>query len=187
MNFVAEYETKIKLSFFEQENRKGTTEDKEITKDISPIFEEIYITNQAYCYSSLQKENQHPILKSFLGKTKSDIGNSSPKKTCDSIFYEFLKLCQAKANKSYFLFILKTFVIFRESINKLHNYDYTHSNNAENIPEFTNNFFIFMEECEYFGLNDDHSKIEFIELIHYFCHWLYTHSYTATKLNLLTK
>lgn len=123
---------------------------------------------------------------------------------CDEVFYEFLNFSRSKTNMTYFPFIFKFTVLFRECMNIYKNVEleidketlkenipeqkkeYTQHFNAENVPDLCNEFVTeFMEKSDYFNMNSDLEKWELIELIQYFCHWLYESNYTSSRLSLL--
>jgi len=127
-------------------------------------------------------------------KEKSPIS----KKSCDVIFVEYLRESAFKANHSYFSFLFKFVVLFRECMNKFkpgetfdelkekEEKEYTQYKNAESCPDLCNEFITdFLECANYYGMTHDSEKIEFIEIIQHFCHWLFENSFTTSRLSLL--
>jgi hypothetical protein len=93
-----------------------------------------------------------------------------------------------KTNKSYFDYIFKFVLLFRECFNKLKSSEvntpneYTQMFGAESVPDICNEFIVeFMEPEEFYGLDTN----ELIEVIQHLCHWLYGNGYTTSRLTLL--
>ena len=116
--------------------------------------------------------------------------NSIETPNCDDMLLTFIRDVSKKTNKPYFQFIFKFILLFREFYNqakrksesKDEEYEYTQFNNAENLPDFCNDFIVeYMEPYDYFGLDTG----ELIEIIQYFCFWMYSNGYTSSRLTLL--
>ena len=112
-------------------------------------------------------------------------------KSCDEVFTEYLLIFMNKTNKKYFLFMLKFILLFREfydiSVNKEKKDEekktLTNSLPPTGLPNLCNEFYEFMENNDYFEMNEDGKK-EFVEIIQHFCIWLFKNDYTKSKLIL---
>lgn len=125
-------------------------------------------------------------------------GEEAKRVTCDEQLHQYIMECSKKANKEYFRFTLKFILLFRECINKFRNDEapksedgtfmaFTETQSSEQAPDLCNEFITdFMENADFFGLNLDRERLELIEVIQHFCHWLYERSYTTSRLTLLS-
>ena len=199
---------KLKPTTGEQQNGEGNSITLETVKQNMKTIHEMCKTDLFPNVDSIETYSFYKLLVDNWDKETPEIGNecysaiikaNEPSKvvsTCalDGIFFKFLKEVSLKTNKDYFWFIIKFVIIFRECINKLrenlvkaeHTTEtkklYTEIYNAETIPDICNDFFIdFMEPHQFFGLNINES----IELIQYFCYWLYKQNYTQSHLTLM--
>ena len=126
-------------------------------------------------------------------------------KSCDNIFVEYLEFISGMCNKEYFVFAFKFLVLFRECINKYKNVElvnrkcilneeipdnvteYTQKFNADQVPDLCNEFISdFMENANYFGLNSNEERNEFVQIIQHLCYWLFKRSFTSSKLTLIS-
>lgn len=106
----------------------------------------------------------------------------------DECILRYFDEVSKQTNKTYFDFVVKFCVLFRESFNRLKKKedpnlekDYSSFNSAEEVPDKCNDFITeFMEINDYFALDSG----EVIEIIQHFCHWLYEKSYTTSVLSL---
>jgi len=212
--------------FFNKENRRYLNEKVINIKDyICSVFEDIFIKNKDKFSSNVNytREDNHPFFALILSKanevsieykapeeskeeTKEESKEKTPDntKSCDEVFYEFLNFAKYKSNNSYFPFIFKFAVLFRECINIYKNVEleihrdvlkenvpenkkeYSQFYGAESVPDLCNEFVTeFMDKADYFNMNSDNDKLELIDLIQYFCQWLYENNYTSSKLSLL--
>lgn len=139
-----------------------------------------------------EKENPNLDIQSY-----SSMINCTPsvaivhKPPIDCIFFQYLKYVSNIINEDYFVFILKFIIIFRQYINKEKNRsinneyisenkkEYTQLYDSSVIPDFFNDFLVdFMENRNYFLLDKDST----IELIEYFCFWLFKEGYTDSHI-----
>ncbi len=135
--------------------------------------------------------NEHPLfIKIEMNQSMEGLLNQS--KNCDQMFYEYLKYLSGICNSNYFVFAFKFVCLFREALNKYRkndldtNIEYSQVNNSEKVPELCNEFISdFLENADYFGMNSEQEKNEFIELIQHFCYWMFENSYTTSKLTLV--
>ena len=204
-------------NFFNVEIRKPPTNDTEINNKIitldiikenisnifkqckNELFKEIE-TVEKYSFYDLviknwEKENPDIQKESFSATTKNDVASikvNNP--NLDGLLFLYLKETSKTTNTTYFWFIVKFIVLFREAVNKLRenlvkkedqtekNIVYSQIYNAETVPEICNDFFVeFMDKYKFFGLN----QMELIELVQHFCYWLYSKQYTQAHLTLL--
>ena len=114
-------------------------------------------------------------------------------KTCDEVFYEYLKTFKDIVNDKYFLLLTKFVILFRECYDCSKNKDkdptqrqkYTGDNNAEGLPDLCNEFYgEFLEQNNFFDIEDQNDRNEIIEIIQHFCIWLFKNEYTKSKLSL---
>jgi len=123
-------------------------------------------------------------------------------KTSDDIFCEFILHISMNTNKSFLMIVLKIVILLRTFINKykniqmemykkyfpnkmLGNKEFTEYFDSENVPDLCNEFVSeYLWSFDYFGLNTDNNISEIIEIIQYFCYWLYENNYTTSKLTL---
>ena len=113
-------------------------------------------------------------------------------KTCDEAFSEYLISFMNKTNRKYFSLMLKFILLFREcydiSKNKEKNEKekqaVTNSLPPQDLPDLCNEFFAFLEENEFFGINENGEGNEIVEIILHFCTWLFKSGYTSSKLSL---
>lgn len=192
------------------QRRKPDNEPFNVSEVIKLVFDDIYMGKyREKCFIQPTHYTDHPILQMLfhevsLNKTKNE-------KTCDDIFYEYLHQYQNQTNKAYFILMLKFVILFRECMNiskqkevpggksgaevdtsldqpsPIYKKEYSSVSNAENAPELCNEFITeFMENNNYFKIEDEWERNEIIELIQHFCYWLHKNEYTQSKLSLLS-
>ncbi len=158
-------------------------------------FEKYYFGN--FIINNWDLENPKIEKKSrtaILGNEGNQEQEIIDKPNLDSIFFLYLKETSKLTNKTYFSFILKFIVIFRECINQFRNNlvksnhiignknKYTEIYCAETIPDICNDFCVdFMEQHKNFGID----ILELVEIVQHFCYWLYVNKYTLSQLTLL--
>jgi hypothetical protein len=189
-------------TFFEKDHRRKCETDGEFKTNeiIQSVFEDIYIKHKDNCFTKDFKNVQdHPLynkILSFKSEIKADDGEQK-KLTCDEIMQHYLSESLSKCNKEYYKFSLKFISLFRECLNKLKVDEVELVNGkrltfcevcpAEHAPDFCNEFITdFMEGADFFGWASDRERLELIEIIQHFCHWLYNNSYTTSRLTLLS-
>ena len=113
-------------------------------------------------------------------------------KSCDEVFYEYLKTFKDKTNERYFTLLIKFVLLFRECYynikeresNEKEKQEKTEYILPEGLPEICNEFYgEFLEINNFFDL-DDNDRNEIIEIIQHFCCWLFKNEYTKSKLSL---
>lgn len=181
-----------------------------MTDFVDPLFTDIFVNFRDKCYTqTFQIPNEHPLLKLALNPGKLELkhlpgtngvenGGENPVKrtTCDEILHEYISECALKSNKEYFRFTFKFVLLFRECINKFRAEEVPKEEisrtfcevcPADQAPDLCNEFITdFMENADFFGLNLDRERLELIEVIQHFCHWLYERNYTTSRLTLLS-
>ena len=203
-------ETKLENLFDDTKRRIRDNEQYTIVEMMKAVFHDIFVVYKNYIENKYEKPDDNLLLKLICKIYKSEdrkkLEESFLKnKTCDSIFIEYLEYLSKLCNKEYFLFAFKFIVLFRECINKYKNVElmnrkcilneeipddvteYTQQYNADQVPDLCNEFYTdFMENGNFFGLNTEEDRNEFIEIIQHFCYWLFKKSFTSSKLTLLT-
>lgn len=191
---IQKAEVKFK-TFFEKENRRKGNENFQLSNVImEKVFLEFILPFKEKFQNQYNTLDDHPLLrkiKCHLYPNGNGITKDGPR-NCDDIKYEYLKDVIQKTNETYFVFIFKFVVLFRECINKFKKtednpeQEYCETHGAESAPDLCNEFIIeFMEVNNYFGINSDENKNEFIEIIQHFCLWLYENGHTSSRLTLL--
>ena len=113
-------------------------------------------------------------------------------KTCDDAFSEYLISFMNKTNRKYFSLMIKIILLLRECYDLSKNKDkneeekqaVTNSLPPQDLPDLCNEFFAFLEENEFFGINENGEGNEIVEIILHFCTWLFKSGYTSSKLSL---
>ena len=193
---ASDFESTKYPSFFNAPNRKAE-ENKNIKDEIpqlvQKVFDDLYNGNyKDKLFSSPKSVEEEPILNNI--KNDGPLSNK-PKneKTCDEVFYEYLKTFKDIVNDKYFLLLTKFVILFRECYDCSKNKDkdpaqrqkYTGDNNAEGLPDLCNEFYgEFLEQNNFFDIEDQNDRNEIIEIIQHFCIWLFKNEYTKSKLSL---
>ena len=181
-------------NFFENESRKKEENESTmvLTDYYEQVYNDIYVKYKNYLSKDYSNINDNPFLRKVLENVNLE-KNENKAKNCDEVFFEYMKDISTKCKQSYFIFAFKFVVLFRECINKFKindidkTKDYTEVYNSDQVPDLCNEFITeFMENCDYFGLNSDDYKNEFIEIIQHFCFWLFDNGYTTSRLTLLS-
>jgi hypothetical protein len=191
---IQKAEIKFK-TFFDKDTRRKPAEalqmnvnmvDNVFVNLINPyrnIFQTIYST-----------VDDHPLLKMIKTQllTQKEAPPKEGSKTCDEIKFDYLRDVLSKTNETYFIFVFKFVLLFRECINRFKRIEedgvreFCVGHGADSAPDLCNEFIIeFMEVNNYFGLNSEDQKNEFIEVIQHFCLWLYENGHTSSRLTLL--
>lgn len=200
--------------FLNQETRKIKENEEKINLDtIKENFTNIFTECKNNLFKDIDNIEKYPFYQLVINnwnKTKFEFPNeclsdnyknentnnlnkyNSP--PLEVIFFLYIKELSNKTNKSYFLFVNKFIILFRECINSIKKdqvkdeyktekaNEYSQIYSAEVIPESCNDFFIeFMQPNNYYGLKE----MELIEEAQHFCFWLYTNKYTLSYLTLL--
>ena len=159
---------------------------------IKEVFQLIYKgSHMDKLFSHPQSFEENPILQNL--KIDSPISDK-PKntKSCDEVFYEYLKTFKDKTNEKYFALLIKFVLLFRECYDNSKTKDskeeekkpVTDHVSPEGLPDLCNEFYgEFMEPNNFFDL-DESDRNEIIEIIQHFCIWLFKNEYTKSKLSL---
>lgn len=192
------------------ENKKKNIEEIKLSF-ITDIFNDLYskykkelfdliddiekYTFYKFVINNLEIEKPNLERKSYFSMINCPKADSLvDKPSIDEVFFLYIKYLYNKINKDYFSFALKYIIIFRkyinmekkDAINKKflteQKKEYTQIYDAEIIPDLLNDFLIeFMEQYNYFSLD----KEKIIEIIEYFCFWLYLEGYTNSHISKL--
>ena len=165
----------------------------DILKVIIKVFDFIY----KGCF--MDKLFSHPksfeeivILKNLI----NDIPISDkPKneKSCDEVFYEYLKTFKNKTNEKYFTLLIIFILLFRECYYNIKEKETKEEEKQmmtehilpDELPDICSEFYgEFLGNNNYFDL-DDNDRNEIIEIIQHFCCWLFKNEYTKDKLTLV--
>ena len=174
--------------FFQNEKRAKKQDSNEIInydEVVKNVFEDLFKKHSNCFLKVINEPNENPILNYLLNKRDLDV------KICDDIICTYLNYIAPFTNQKYFIFVTKFIILFRECVNviqskepKYSEKEYTSIENAEIFPEQCNEFFSnFLEKYQFFDFSED-DKSELIEIIQYFCYWLFINNYTKSKLSL---
>ena len=193
----------VNETFFSKEERTGKTEPKnQINECIDKAFNDLYDVNKK---SRIDERNMkfylniddHP----FLGKFKNDphevnksLGDEH--QISDLVFIEYLNKMSTFCNPQYYAKLIKFVTLFREHVNIVNNNkvndnkdgndkDFTECNDAEDVPDSSNEFITEFLDPE--GKHEDlgYSKEECIDLTQNLCFWMYENNFTCSKLSLI--
>ena len=189
-----DFENTKYYNFFSQDGRKPEDgKSFDILPVVQDVFDFIYESSRANkLFSKPKSFNDIPVLLNLISRNNSLI-KSKNEKTCDDVFSEYLILYMNQTNKKYFSFMLKFVLLFRECYNISKNKEkkedekkfVTNSLSPEELPDICNEFYgEFMEQNDFFGINEKDEKNEIVEIIQHFCIWLFKNGYTESKLSL---
>ena len=193
---ASDFETTKFPTFFNAANRKAEENkniDNEIPELVQKVFDDLY--NGKYkdkLFSSPKSVEEEPILNNLKNNAPSS-DKAKNEQTCDEVFYEYLKSFKNIVNDKYFLLLTKFVILFRECYDCSKNKDkdislrqkYTGNTNAEGLPDLCNEFYgEFLEQNNFFDIENQDDRNEIIEIIQHFCIWLFKNDYTKSKLSL---
>ena len=193
MNKPNDFENTKYEKFFE-ENKRSAEENKiiDIKKIVNEIFDFIYKGK----YSERLFSHPNNFEENFILKNLYEEAPLSSKeknlKNCNEVFYEYLHTFKEKMNETYFKFLLKFILLFKECYDLSKTKEQkpeekkavTENITPENLPDLCNEFYgEFMEPNNFFDLTEN-EKDEIVEIIQHFCLWLYKNEYTKSKLSL---
>ena len=187
----SDFEKTKYISYFNQIGRSpdnGNKNDFNVLPLIQEAYNFIYESYISFNHISKPKNfNDIPVL---LNLTSRNIANKpNYEKTCDEAFTEYLISFMNKTNKTYFLFMLKFILLFREFYNISKNIGKKDEEKKEitnylppnQLPDSCNEFYSdYLKINDFFGLNED----EIVEIIQHFCIWLFKNNFTKSKLSL---
>ena len=160
---------------------------------VENVFESIYKGKyKDKLFSKPEKYEDNFILDNLVKNEKLPLKSKS-EKTCDEVFYEYLSTFESKTNDKYFTLLLKFILLFRECYDVNKNKDqkeenkkqYTNKITPEELPDLCNEFYgDFLDQNDFFGIEEQDDRNEIIDMIQHFCLWLYKNDYTKSKLSL---
>jgi hypothetical protein len=181
-------------SFFNNAPRcpeEGKTID--VKNVVNQVFDLIYKGSyMEKLFSHPKSFEENPILKNLVDDAIIDAQKAKNSKSCDEVFYEYLKSFKDKTNEKYFSLLIKFVLLFRECYDKSKTKDSKEEEKKavtdhvppEGLPDLCNEFYgEFMEPNNFFDL-DENDRNEIIEIIQHFCIWLFKNEYTKSKLSL---
>ena len=192
-------------SFFSKEERTGkTSPDNEINNCIDEAFNDLYNIEKKNriedrkikFYNSV---DEHPFLSKFK-KEPHEINKplSDEHSFADLVLIDYLNKMSKFCNPNYYVKLIKFVTLFREHVNMINfiknkdnvngnDQDYTEYNDAEDVPDSSNEFITDFIDPE--GKNEDlgYSKDECIDLTQNLCHWMYENNFTCSKLSLINE
>ena len=164
-----------------------------IKKVVENVFEFIYKGKYSdKLFSEPDKYQENFILDNLVKNEKLPLKAKS-ERNCDEVFYEYLNTFIDKTNEKYFSLLLKFILLFREcfDVSKNKNLDednkqqFSDKLSPENLPDLCNEFYgEFLDQNDFFGIEDQDDRNEIIDIIQHFCMWLYKNDYTKSKLSL---
>ena len=160
---------------------------------VQTVFNFIYNGNyKDKLFSHPQNYSENFILDNLVKDTKLPQKQKS-ETSCDEAFYEYLSTFKSKTNDKYFSFLLKFILLFKECYDVHKNKNATEENkqqytskiSPEELPDLCNEFYgEFLDQNNFFGIEDQDDRNEIIETIQHFCMWLFKNDYTKSKLSL---
>ena len=187
------------ITYFEKEDRKGKTSnfDDVIKEAFDDLFGEKNLDrNKKREIPEYKTIDQHKFLNDFL-HDKHEINNvntteEDENKITDLVLIEYLNQHSIYCNPDYYKKLIKFVTLFREYVNivnkdkvKETNKKYTEVNNAEDVPDTSNEFITEFLDPETNQDDFGFSKEESINLTQNLCHWMYEKNYTCSKLSLI--
>ena len=189
------------LSFFSKEERTGHIESSEINKCIEIAFKEIYseeFKNKIKEMSDMkfyESVNDHPFLNRFLQDVHDTSKNAiNEHEIADIVLIDYLNKMSMFCNENYYIKLIKFVTLFREHVNiynsridkvKYGEEEYTTKNDAEDVPDCSNEFITDFLHPEGSENNFGFSKEESIDLTQNLCYWMYENNFTCSKLSLI--
>ena len=143
-------------------------------------------------FSHPEKYTENYILDNLVKNTKLPI-KQKIETNCDEAFYEYVSTFKNKCNEKYFTLLLEFVLLFRECYDVHTNKNIpeekrepcTNKLTPEQIPELCNEFYgEFLDQNNFFGIEDEDDRNEIIDIIQHFCVWLFKNDYTKSKLSL---
>ena len=143
-------------------------------------------------FSHPQNYTENFILNNLVMDTKLPPKQKS-ETNCEEAFYEYLSTFKNKTNEKYFTFLIEFILLFKECYDVHKNkgstdankQQYTNRLTPEELPDLCNEFYgEFLDQNNFFGIEDPDDRNEIIETIQHFCMWLFKNDYTKSKLSL---
>lgn len=182
------------LTFFSKEERTGKTEPIEINKCIDKAFSEIYKKGNELTIKNYVTVDEHPFLNKFK-KDNHDIYKYiiDGHQIIDTVLIDYLNKMSMFCNNQYYTKLIIFITLFREYVNafsgnkidkKKNKREYCEIYDAENFPDYSNNFIIEFLHPESKENNFGFTKDESIDLTQNLCYWLFDNNHTSSKLSL---
>ena len=193
----------INLTYFKKEERAGKTNLNEIDNCINIAFSELYSKEyksrndlrEMKFYFSVE---QHP----FLNKFKNYVHDINQKKknnqeTADKVLMQYLFTLSEFCNPEYFTKLIKFVTLFREHVNIFNakvnennnaiQKEYTEINDAEDVPNSSNEFITDFLQPDIKNEDFSFSKEESIDLTQNLCLWMFDNNFSCSKISLIKK
>lgn len=188
----------LNASFFLKSDRTGNTKNEEINSCIERAFKFIYEDNEenkkrndARNMKNYNYINDHVFFKKFLSdshEVNKHIEND--KEITDLVLIDYLNKMSTHCNPEYYVNLIVFVTLFREHVNQVKKtkdstIDFTEENEAEDVPDSSNEFITDFLDPE--GKDNDFgfTKEEAIDLTQNLCYWMYDNNFTCSKLSLI--
>ena len=191
----------INSSFFQKEDRTGITDPKkDINECIKKAFDFLYENilekkkrNEIRGMKNYLSLNEHPFLNKFFNDEHNINKNLiSEEEPTDDVFIDYLNKMSKFCNKDYYVKLIIFVTLFREHVNKYNadkvkeeGKEFTEINNAEDVPDSSNEFITDFLDPDTKGADFGFSKEEAIDLTQNLCYWMYENNFTCSKLSLI--
>ncbi len=155
------------------------------------VFDDIFVNFRERLVTQSMHFTDVPVLQMYV-QDLDPAQKTNNEKSCDDIFYEYLHFIKSQTNKNYLILSIKFLLLFREFLLKARaklqaensETSLTDLEMMNKTPEYCNEFVTeFLENNDYFGVQLEADRNEFIELIQHFCNWLYNNNFTQSKLS----
>ena len=188
------FETAKYESFFLLPKRMGGNgAEINIKKVVENVFQFIYKGKyKDKLFSKPEKYEDNFILNNLVKNAQLPLKLKN-EKCCDEVFYEYLYTFKDKTNEKYFTLLLEFILLFREcydvsknkTIKEENKRQVTNISSPEELPDLCNEFYgEFLDENNFFGIDNQDDINEIVDIIQHFCLWLFKNNYTKSKLAL---
>ena len=190
----------INQTYFSKEERTGKTEPNQMNDCIDTAFIQLYseenrernALRKMKFYTSIE---QHPFLNKFKND-EHDINKilQGENEYTDNVLINYLNKMTQFCNPTYFTKLIIFVTLFREHVNSVNlanrndngiQKEYTETNNAEDVPDSSNEFITDFLDPETKEEDFGFSKEESIDLTQNLCYWMYDNNFTSSKLSLI--
>ena len=187
-------------TYFSKEERTGKTEPNKINDCLDIVFSELY-SEENKARNELRKMKfytsieQHPFLNKFKNDDHDSNKNMLGENECtDNVLIYYLNKMSPLCNPTYFTKLIKFVTLFREHVNSVNQVnsndngipkEYTETNNAEDVPDSSNEFITDFLDPDTREEDFGFSKEESIDLTQNLCYWMYDNNFTCSKLSLI--
>ena len=190
----------INSSFFQKEDRTGTTDPTKINECILKAFDFLYEDkeekkkrNEIRGMKNFNSINDNKFFNKFL-KDPHNINKNiiSEDEVTDNVFIDYLNKMSKFCKPEYYIKLIVFVTLFREHVNKynidkvkIEGKEFTEINNAEDVPDSSNEFITDFLDPDTKGADFGFSKEEAIDLTQNLCYWMYENNFTCSKLSLI--